>query len=39
MPPDGGFPLRQVLIGLAVVMLGAAGTAAVQILRRRGSHS
>ena len=39
LPPGGGFPLRQVLIGLAVVMLGGAGTAAVQVLRRRGNHT
>lgn len=38
-PPGGGFPLRLVLIGLAVVMLGAAGATTFQLLRRSGNHA
>jgi hypothetical protein len=38
-PPGGGFPLRQILIGLAIAMLGVAGARAFQLLRRSGSHT
>ena len=39
MPPGGGFPLREVLIGLAVAMFGTVGATTFRVLRRSGSHT
>jgi hypothetical protein len=39
MLPRDGFPLGQILSGLAAAMLAAVGAMAVQVLRRRGNHS
>jgi Ice-binding-like len=37
--PGGGSPLKRILLGVALVVLGVAVAMSVQPLRRRGSHS
>ena len=39
LPPSDGFPLRQLLLGLATALLAAAGVMSMNVLRRRGNHS
>jgi hypothetical protein len=38
-PPSDGFPLKQILLGLAIALLAVACATSVQVLRRRGNHS
>ncbi len=38
-PPPGGFPMRPIMLGSGVGLLGFAAALASSVLRRRGSHT
>jgi hypothetical protein len=37
--PGNGLPLKEILLGSGLALLGAAGLLSIQLLRRRGEHS